>query len=162
MKDLSQAVDKILNKIKIIDEKQEKMSQLIDDKVVNAKFVETDITEEDWSNERMNIYFTKDITDVNEMVVDCGAPKTLIGEKYLKEYLRVQNIDYSSLESAPCKQKFRFGPSQVYTSTEMLNIPIELSNNAGLQLQYISSYVIQADVPFLLGLNTMKEWKYLW
>ena len=77
MKDLSQAVDKILNKIKIIDEKQEKMSQLIDDKVVNAKFVETDFTEEDWSNERMNIYFTKDITDVNEMVVDCGAPKTL-------------------------------------------------------------------------------------
>ena len=161
MKDLSQAVDKILNKIKIIDEKQEKMSQLIDDKVVNAKFVETDFTEEDWSNERMNIYFTKDITDVNEMVVDCGAPKTLIGEKYLKEYLRVQNIDYSSLESAPCKQKFRFGPSQVYTSTEMLNIPIELSSNAGLQLQYISSYVIQADVPFLLGLNTMKEWKAL-
>ena len=161
MKDLFEAMDKFMKKIQILDEKQEKLSKLIDDKVVNAKFVETDFTEEDWSNERMNIYFTNDISEVNEIVVDCGAPKSLIGEKYLNEYLKVQNIKYEQLDRSPCKQKFRFGPSQVYISTEKIKIPINLESESGSEMQYVDSYVIQADVPFLLGLNTMKEWKAL-
>ena len=28
----------------------------------------------------MNINFTEDIQEVDEMVVDCGAPKTLVGK----------------------------------------------------------------------------------
>ena len=45
LRDLNHAVNKILDKVKCIDEKQETMSQLIDE--VNAKFVETDFTEEE-------------------------------------------------------------------------------------------------------------------
>ena len=118
MKDLFEVMDKVMKKIQILDEKQEKLSKLIDNKVVNAKFVKTDFTEEDWSNERLNMYFTNDISEVNEIVVACGAPKSLIGEKYLNEYLKVQNIIYEQLDRSPCKQNFRFGPSQGYISTE--------------------------------------------
>ena len=49
----------------------------------------------------------------------------------------------------------------MYISIEILKIPIELQSCTGRHLQYVCAYVIQADVPFLLGLNTMKDWKAL-
>ena len=84
---MNQTQTEVLTKLKVLEEKHEKISKVLDDKVVSSNFVE-----EDWSNEGMNIYYTKNTKDVNEMVVDCGAPKTLIGEECLKEYFHVQNL----------------------------------------------------------------------
>ena len=55
------------------------------------------------------------------MVVDCGAPKTLIGESYLHKYLKVNDLELENLSKVLCKQKFKFGPSQVFESTERVN-----------------------------------------
>ena len=149
LKDLNNAMQQVMSKLKSLDENQVKLSKLLDNKIVDSKFVETDYIEEDWSNASMNIYFMKDIKNVNELVADCGAPKTLIGQCYLEEYLKFQNLSKSDLNVTPCKQKFRFGPSQVYVSTEKAKIPILFESPNGPSKQYIESYVIQADVPFL-------------
>ena len=92
------------------------------------------------------------------MVVDCGAPKTLIGERYLKLYTRKHNLEDSDLEKTTCKQRFKFGPSQVYVSTEKARIPIIMKVKDGYTEKIVDAFVIQAEVPFLLGLNTMKQW----
>ena len=113
-KDLNQAVEQVLSKVKVLEENQEKMSKILEENVVN-NYVEMELVEEDWS-QGMNIYFTKNIKGASEMVVDCGAPKSLIGENYLNEYLNVHNIKREALEKVPCKQKFKFGPSQAYMS----------------------------------------------
>ena len=160
-KDIGQALSQVLSQLKSLDEKQEKMAKIIDEKVINAKFVETDFVEVDWSNEKANIFFTKDIDNPNEMVVDCGAPKSLIGEKCLSEYLKSNYCDKNDIERFRCKQKFKFGPSHIYLSTEKVNIPIMLEDKNIFAKQYVEAYVIQADVPFLLGLNTMKNWRVL-
>ena len=160
-KDISQALNQVFSRLKSLDEKHEKISKIIDEKVINSKFVETDFVEVDWSNEKLNIYFTKDIQDPNEMVVDCGAPKSLIGEKYLNEYLKSNYCDNDEIERFPCKQKFKFGPSQIYVSTETAKIPIILKDRNIFAKHFVEAYVIQADVPFLLGLNTMKNWRVL-
>ena len=160
-KDLSQTISQVLAKLKSLEENQSKLSKIVDDKIVDSKFIETDFIEEDWSHEGMNIYFTKDITEANEMVADCGAPKTLIGHNYLQEYLKFLNISVEELEIFPCKQKFRFGPSQVYISTEKIKIPIFVQSHDEISEKFIETYVIQADVPFLLGLDTMREWRAL-
>ena len=34
-----------------------------------------------------------------------------------------------------------------------------IGDDEGLQQQYVEAYVIQADVPLPLGLNTMKKWR---
>ena len=121
--------DQVLKELKILNDKQEKMAKIQDEmavKVVNSKYVETDFEEEDWSKENVNIYFTEDIEEVDEMVVDCGAPKTLIGEKHLKEYLKRHGLVDYDLEKVSCKQRFKFGPSQVYISTEKAKILIAM------------------------------------
>ena len=158
-KDLNQAIEQVLSKVKVLEENQEKMSKILEEKVVN-NYVEMELVEEDWS-QGMNIYFTKNIKGASEMVVDCGAPKSLIGENYLNEYLNVHNIKREALEKVPCKQKFKFGPSQAYMSTEKLKIPIVLKCDDRVEQQLVESYVIEADVPLLLGLNTMKSWRAL-
>ena len=58
------------------------------------------------SQRGMEIYFTENIQEVNEMVVDCGAPKTLIGETYL-EYMKQNNLKDNELEKTLCKLRFR-------------------------------------------------------
>ena len=75
------------------------------EKVVNSKYVEAEFEEEDWSNENVNIYFNKNFDEVNEMVVDCGAPKILIGEKYWKEYLKEHSLENEDLEKSPLQSK---------------------------------------------------------
>ena len=139
-----------------MDEKNEKLAKSIIEKIVNAQYVEAENVEEDWSNEGMNIYFTKDIKGANEIVIHCGAPKILIEEKYIREYVEFQDI--LDVENFSCKQKFRFGPSIVYNSMEIVKIPIVFrSEDEGLQQQYIEAYVIQADVPLFLGLKYRRK-----
>ena len=161
MEDISQVLSQVLKKLKNLEEKQDKIAKSLDDKVVNSNFIETDFEEEDWSDAKLNIYFTKDIEEVNEMVVDCGAPKTLIGERYLFEYLKNNNLELHDLNLLPCKQKFKFGPSQVYLSVKRAEIPIVLKCKDRFSKQSIFAYVIQAEVPFLLGLDSMKCWRIL-
>ena len=128
MNDVSQMLTQVLQKIKLLDEKYDKISKVLEDKVVNSNYVETEFEEIDCSNQNINIYFTKDIFEVNEMVVDCGAPKTLIGESYLCKYVKANGLELDCLTKVPCKQKFRFGPSQVFVSTEKVTIPITLKS----------------------------------
>ena len=142
----------VLKEIKSLKEKQEKILKTQEDmmsKVVDSKYIEADYVEVDWSNENMKIYFTSNIDDVDEMVVDCGAPKTLIRDKHLKEYMRHHKLTNNDLEIYPCKQRFKFGPSQTFISKEKAIIPICL----------VEAFVIKAHVPFLLG--NMKHWRVL-
>ena len=96
--------------------------------------------------------------EVDEIIVDCGAPKTLVGERYLKLYMRKHNLIDADLEKMTCKQRFKFGPSQVYTSTERAKIPIIMKVKDEYIKKIVDAFIIQAEVPFLLGMNTMKQW----
>ena len=117
--------------------------------------MEAEFDEEDWSKENVNIYFTENIEEVNELVVDCGAPKTLIGEKHLKEYMEHHSLVDEDVEKVPCKQRFKFGPSQTYISTEKAKVPIVMKVKNGFSKKIVEAFVIQAEVPLLLGLNTI-------
>ena len=78
--------EQVLKELKSLKENQNKLSKIQDDllaKVSDSKYIETGYVEEDWTKENVNIYFTNNTEEVNEMVIDCGAPKTLVGERHL-------------------------------------------------------------------------------
>ena len=111
LKELNQMRKDLEEKLKEQEKKQEKMVKQQNEnetKVISSNFVETDFEEEDWSQGGMKFYFIKDTHEVNEMVVDCGAPKTLIGERYLKEYMKQNGLKEDELGKNPCKLRFRF------------------------------------------------------
>ena len=67
--DIKTTLDKVLKRLNVLDEKHEKLAKTITKKAVISQFVEAENVEEDWSNEGMNIYCTKDVKGANEMVV---------------------------------------------------------------------------------------------
>ena len=75
--------------------------------------------------------------------------------------MRHHKLTNNDLEIYPCKQRFKFGPSQTFISTEKAIIPICFKVKNGFAQKSVEAFVIKADVPFLLGLNTMKHWRVL-
>ena len=53
------------------------------------------------------------------MVLDSGAPVATVGDDWLEEYIKEQEIDERKLVKTKSNQKFRFGPSQIYTTKEV-------------------------------------------
>ena len=83
--------------------------------VINTKFVQDlDFEDNDWSD--VKIYFAKETDDINELVLDSGAPKTLVGLNHLNKYLEYNGLHFQDLEMSPCKQRFKFGSGEIYVS----------------------------------------------
>ena len=101
----------------------------------------------------------------NEMVLDSGAPVATVGDDWLEEYIKEHEIDEKKLVKTKSNQKFRFGPSQIYTAKEVTEIPITLKNaktNEFVKTK-IPVYVVEAkNVPLLIGKNILNEWEAAW
>ena len=64
--------DQVLKELKSLKEKQDKIAKIQDEmveKVINSKYVEAEFDEEDWSKDNVNIYFTVNIEEVNELML---------------------------------------------------------------------------------------------
>ena len=111
-------------------------------------------------NETKETLYIKEIRYVkeekNEMVLDSGAPVATVGDDWLEEYIKEHEIDERKLVKTKSNQKFRFGPSQIYTTKEVTEIPITLKN--AKTDEYVKTkipvYVVEAkNVPLLIGKN---------
>ena len=69
--------------------------------------------------EEMNINYTYDDSDKQLMVLDIGAPVSLAGISWMKQYLQEFGLTIEEMNSVPCNQPFRFGPSPRYISTSV-------------------------------------------
>ena len=101
----------------------------------------------------------------NEMVIDSGAPLATAGEDWLEEYIKENEIDREELVRSKSDQKFRFGPSQVYTTKEVTELPITLKD--AKDKEYVKTkipvYVVEAkNVPLLIGKNILNKWEAAW
>ena len=67
------------------------------------------------------------------------------------------------LKSTSCNQKFRFRPSNTYTSKEKIRLPItikQLNNKEEFVKMDMEVYVIDAEnIPLLCGRSTLKKWE---
>ena len=120
--------------------------------VVSTKFVQDlDFEDNDWSN--VKIYFTQETDEINELVLDSGAPKTLVGLKHLHKYLEHNGLHLQDLETSSCKQRFKFGSGDIYVSEKKVFVPVVLKGQNSTVPKKIEAYVIDASIPFLIGLD---------
>ena len=57
------------------------------------------------------------------------------------------------MKTLPTESKYRFGNGQVYQATKKMTVPAQLGN----QLVMLSYDVVKAELPLLLGKDTMKK-----
>ena len=139
----------------------EKIEELIKrPKVVG--FVDTGEENTEESVVELNdVLFLEEYSEKKSLILDVGCPKSLVGQKWLHKYLAWKNMSIENLKKRRCSQKFKFGPSKVYESTELIEIPLNVQQSDGVLTRvYLEVFVVDADnVPLLCGLNSLKKWK---
>merc|ERR1712082_362531 len=75
-------------------------------------------------NEEILVNFTEKGKQV--MILDLGAPVSLAGKEWIKQYLEDHGVELKDLKSFECHQTFKFGPSRQYVSSTMVELPVIL------------------------------------
>ena len=96
---------------------------------------------------------------VNKCVVDSGCPVSVAGALWASVFQQglasTQEFRGWDFKEKPEKEKFRFGPSQVYTSEKSIRIPVKL----GDRVEPARIFVVNTNIPLLLGRNHLQEWR---
>ena len=93
------------------------------------------------------------------MILDIGAPVSLVSKSWLEEYLKEQDVEMENMRIENCNQVFRFGPSRKYVSTQMVELPMVVSAMDGREeVLKLHAYIVDAEIPFLCGKRTLEGW----
>ena len=124
-----------------------------------AKELNVNWCEEFEVNEEILVNFTEKGKQV--MILDLGAPVSLAGNEWIKQYLEDHGLELKDLKSSKCHQSFKFGPSKQYISKLMVELPVIVRRLDGKEdVLQVFTYLVDADVPFLCGKRELKDrWK---
>ena len=98
------------------------------------------------------------------MILDLGAPVSVAGVPWMKQYLAGFDLEIENLKGVPCNQPFVFGPSKRYISKLMVELPILVTRMDGKEdVLKVQTYLVDAEVPFLCGKQTLvMEFQHIW
>ena len=102
-----------------------------------------------------NIFMTQ---TENVCVIDSGCPKSVMSQMWANTY-KASLMNTDKFQNYPFKEKkehelFKFGPSNVYTSTKAMKIPIVI----GEEVKEVEVSIVHANIPFLLGRDYLDKW----
>ena len=149
--DLYKIVERIEERIKVIPEmkkQMEKMEEILKGKVINGNFVEEEVV--------IDVNYMNDGA-AKMMLIDCGAPKSVVSKKWIEEYLREMRVKEEDIERSCCR-RFRMGET-TYISEVEITFPIVLKTDEGDYMRrMVKAYIIEAErVNFLLGKESIVE-----
>ena len=92
------------------------------------------------------------------MLVDCGAPKSVVSREWIEGYLNYMKVDESEIKRRSCYRIFRMGET-TYLSEVEITFPIVLKTEDGEYMRRIVIvYIINAErVNFLLGKESIRD-----
>ena len=74
---------------------------------LRQKVVKVNLVEEE-EMEIKDIFFTENDDKNDMMIIDIGAPYSLVGKEWMKKYLDEQKMDVNDLKKVRCSKKFHF------------------------------------------------------
>ena len=125
------------------------MKEVIQGEIINGPFVEEDGT--------VDVKFIN-TGALRMMLLDSGAPKSVVSKDWIERYLKDMKVDESEIEKKSCCRRFRMGET-TYLSEIEIRFPIVLKTDGGEYMRrQVTVYIIDAErVNFLLGRESIKE-----
>ena len=116
---------------------------------VNSNFVEEEYA--------VDIRYVDELEGLR-MIVDSGAPMSIVIAGWLEKYLKEMEVDARYIEEKSCNRRFRFG-EKVYKSHKEVTIPIVLKfRDEDYVRKNISVNIIDREKDFFLcGFKTLRE-----
>ena len=95
------------------------------------------------------------------MILDLGAPVSIAGSSWMKQYLAEFDLEIGDMKSVSCNQPFVFGPSKRYFSKSLVEHPILVTRmDRKEDVLIVQTYLVDAHVPFLCGKQTLETWNF--
>ena len=95
------------------------------------------------------------------MIIDTGAPVSVVGVPWMKQYLKEFGLEINNIKSVECNQPFVFGPSKRYISESLIELLILITRMDGKEdVLTVQTYLVDAEVPFLCGKQTLETWNF--
>ena len=94
------------------------------------------------------------------MVIDSGAPVSLVSSIWLKNYAKEAEVGDERIRKASSNRRFRLGKTP-YISKEKVTFPVVMKADDDDQIkQEVTAHVIESDeVNFLCGEETLQKWR---
>ena len=79
----------------------------------------------------------------------------------MTQYLEEFGLKIEDMKSIPCNQLFVFGPSQMYISKTLIELPILVMRLDGKEdVLHVQTYLVDAEVSFLNRKQTLESWNF--
>jgi len=137
-----QKLDKVEKPIKNMEEMMKKIT-------INSKFVEEEIV--------IDVqYVEKDIE--NMMMINSGAPVSLVSSDWFKQYVKEAKIDDEEIKKSSSAWRFRLGKT-LYISEQKVQFPVVLKTDRDdfIKREVIANVIDSEEVTFLCGEQTLLE-----
>ena len=92
--------------------------------------------------------------DPSICIIDTSCPSSVCGRKVFDAIVESRGDDGKLISRRKENKKFQFGPSEVYTSNMNYDIEVEI----GKLKDKVRLSVVEADIPFLLGVDYQSKW----
>ena len=138
--------------MKMCEEVKELILKKLDIKMVDTKTPDhpaaVNICKEVSVAGEMVINYTYTDLGTQMMILDIGAPVSIVGVSWMKQF----NLEIEDMKSVSCNQPFMFGPSKRYVSNYLVELPILVTRLDGKEdVLIVQTYLVDAEVPFLCG-----------
>ena len=109
----------------------------------------------DLKREFIEVVYNEGNHDIDpfKAIIDSGCPKTVTGRPWLDAFIEGIKGDLK-IKRTKENERFKFGPSQIFTSTENYELKVVIGNLN----EVIRVSVVDADIPLLLGLDYQRKW----
>ena len=117
--------------------------EMLKKNAINMKFVEEEIV--------IDVKFV-DTCIGSRMIVDSGAPLSIVSSRWLKRYIEEAKVDEYVLEYKNCVTRFRLRKI-LYVSTSGVKFPIvkKVDNNDFIKREITANIIDSEEVSFLCG-----------
>ena len=108
--------------------------------------------------EEMMINYTYTDQGRQMMILDLGAPVSIAGVPWMRQYLAGFGLEIGNMKSVDCNQPFVFGPSRRYVSKSLIDLPILVTRmDVKKDVLRVQTYLVDAEAPFLCGKKTLES-----
>ena len=146
---------------KTLEEIKDFINKKLDVKIVNPDPpANVNLCESVAVPEDMVINYTYTDLGRQMMILDLGAPVSIAGVSWMKQYLEGFDLEIENMKSVSCNQTFVFGPSRIYLSKPLIELSILVTRIDGKDVLKVQTYLIDAEVPFLSGKQTLESWNF--
>merc|ERR1712237_38114 len=96
----------------------------------------------------------------NSMIIDSGAPVSLMSSAWLANYVEEAKVDSEEMTKSSSNRRFRLGKTP-YISTEKVTFPVVIkTDDNDFMKRNVTANVIQSnEVNFLCGEETLVDWR---